>query len=144
MLNKPKAVLFDTNASYNPNAIWNMLEGKKISAYGSAQKYADDVKENDIVFYCHKGVGIIAAAKIIGPAFSENDNERYHDVQFITPIPVKDEPFQAIPFKRVVQMTGKSFYWARTIKVPALSMDEAELLIRELNNCYEMGEVDRK
>ena len=38
----------------------------------------------------------------------------------------------AMPFAKVSEITGKSFFWARTIKVPYLSKDEAENLAKEL------------
>jgi len=39
---------------------------------------------------------------------------------------------QAMPFTKVSELTGKSFFWARTIKVPYLSRSEAENLAQEL------------
>jgi hypothetical protein len=37
-----------------------------------------------------------------------------------------------MPFRKVSEITGKSFYWARTIKVPYLSKEEADTLADEL------------
>ncbi len=56
----------------------------------------------------------------------------YRDVEFLTPIPKKGEAIKAMPFGKVSEITGKSFFWARTIKVPYLSKDEAEKLAEEL------------
>ena len=56
----------------------------------------------------------------------------YRDVEFITPIPNKGHAIKAMPFGKVSEITGKSFFWARTIKVPYLSKDEAENLAKEL------------
>jgi hypothetical protein len=41
------------------------------------------------------------------------------------------------PFEMVSEITGKSFYWARTIKVPYLSKDEAANLVQELKKYLE-------
>ena len=38
----------------------------------------------------------------------------------------------ALPFRNVSEITGKSFFWARTTKVPYLSIAEAEHLAKEL------------
>ena len=42
-------------------------------------------------------------------------------------------PNNVMPFRKVREITGKSFYWARTIKVPYLSKEEAEKLVVELD-----------
>ncbi len=37
-----------------------------------------------------------------------------------------------MPFCTVKEILDKDFYWARTIKVPYLSVEEAKLLVKEL------------
>lgn len=59
----------------------------------------------------------------------------YRDVDFLTPITSrKDNIVSAMPFSEVSSKTGKSFFWARTIKVPYLTKSEALELVDELNN----------
>jgi hypothetical protein len=40
----------------------------------------------------------------------------------------------AMPFSHVKLKTGKTFFWARTIKIPYLSKSEALELVEVLNN----------
>ena len=90
-----------------------------------------------IVFYSHKGYGIIAAAKVVGPTKADGTEEKFHDVDFLTPVPTRASGVQtekAVPISRVSSVTGKSFYWARTAKVPYLTKDEPEALLNELVN----------
>lgn len=61
----------------------------------------------------------------------------YRDVDFITSIPNRGQALKAMPFWKVSEITGKSFFWARTIKVPYLSKDEAENLAKELKEYLE-------
>lgn len=58
-----KGVLFDTNRSYDENAIWHMLEKKRVSAFGDTKYVADYVKPRDLVFLCHKGHGVVAGCR---------------------------------------------------------------------------------
>jgi len=39
-----------------------------------------------------------------------------------------------MPFWKVKEVLSKNFFWAKTIKVPYLTSDEAEKLISELKN----------
>lgn len=59
------------------------------------------------------------------------------DVTFSTPTPKKGEEIKAMPFNKVSEITDKSFFWARTIKVPYLSKEEAENLATELKKYLE-------
>ncbi len=128
-----KGVLFDTNKSYNSNSIWDMFEKSRVAAYGETQYVIDYLKPNDIVFYSHKGTGIVGAAKVISGVKQDGSEEKYCDVEFLTPIPNRNTGvLKKMSFKKVSQVTGKSFFWARTIKVPYLSQEESSLLIEEL------------
>ena len=63
------------------------------------------------------------------------ENEEYRDVRFLTPVPDKsDKDIRAMPFSEVSKITGQTFFWAKTIKVPYLDRDEAINLVTELNN----------
>ncbi|MBC8556008.1 MAG: hypothetical protein H8D23_40865 [Candidatus Brocadiales bacterium] len=128
-----KGVLFDTNRSWDEDSIWYMMENSCVAASGDAKKFIDYVNLGDIIFFSHKWVGLVAAAKVIKDASKDPDRDTlYRDVDFITPIPKKGETMKAMPFKKVSEITGKNFFWARTIKVPYLSKDEAENLAKEL------------
>lgn len=129
-----KGVLFDTNRSWDENTIWYMMENNRVAAFGDAKRFIEHVHPGDIVFFSHRWEGIVAAArvKLGGVKVADDGAEHYRDVEFITPIPKKDQPLKAMTFSKVSEVTGKSFFWARTIKVPYLSKNEAENLIKEL------------
>jgi hypothetical protein len=128
-----KGVLFDTNMSYDQDSIWDMIESKVVAAYGGVKHVVDFLNPKDIVFLVHKGYGIVAAAEVIGPAKDGDPDERYRDVKFLTPVPNKKSDIQKfMPFSDVSSITGKSFFWARTIKVPYLSREESQVLLTEL------------
>lgn len=84
-----KGVLFDTNRSYDEDKIWEMMEKKRVAAYGDMKHVVDYLNTKDIIFFSHKWVGIIAAAEVIGPAKDDGTDERYRDVKFLTPFPIK-------------------------------------------------------
>ncbi|HEX2950931.1 MAG TPA: hypothetical protein VHV83_15415 [Armatimonadota bacterium] len=128
-----KGVLFDTNCCYDEESIWEMMEKKRVAAYGSVKYFVDHLNQKDIVFFSHKYCGIVAAAEVIGPAKDDGPDEKYRDVRFLTRIPNRSAGVQSyMPFSQVASITGKSFFWARTIKVPYLSRDEAVHLLDEL------------
>lgn len=129
-----KGVLFDTNRSWDENSIWSMMDNSRLEAYGYAKRFVYHVHVGDIVFFSHKGYGLIAAAKVKGDVKAPDDETLYRDVEFLTPIPEsKDNKLPAMPFSEVALKTGKSFFWARTIKVPYLTKSEALDLVDELN-----------
>jgi hypothetical protein len=128
-----KGVLFDTNRSYDENCIWEMMEHKRVAAYGDTKEVVRRLNVRDIVFFSHKNVGLVAAAEVVGPVKQEGDEELYRDVRFLTPVPNQVSGIQRyMPFSQVTQVTGKSFYWARTDKVPYLSREEARGLVDNL------------
>ena len=109
------------------------MEKERVAAYRDAKRFAEYVQPRDIVFFSHRGRGIIAAAQAISPTKSDGPYELYHDVKFLTPTPKRSIGIQrAMPFQQVQAVTGKSFFWARTIKVPYLSKEEADILLKEL------------
>ena len=128
-----KGVLFDTNRSWDEDSIWYMMENSCVAAFGDAKRFVEYVHPSDIVFFSHKWAGLVAAARVKKGDIKAPDGETlYRSVEFITPIPKKGSPIKAMPFQKVSEITGKSFFWARTIKVPYLSKDESENLAQEL------------
>lgn len=128
-----KGVLFDTNRSWDEDSIWYMMENSRVAAFGDAKRFVEYVYPGDIVFFSHKWTGLVAAARVKKGKIKAPDQETlYREVEFITPIPIKGQTIKAMSFGKVSEITGKSFFWARTIKVPYLSRDEAENLAKEL------------
>lgn len=128
-----KGVLFDTNRSYDENAIWEMMEKSRVSAYGSIKYVVEYLNPKDIVFFSHKWVGVVGAAEVVGAPKLEGEDEEYRDVRFLTPVPEREKGIvKSMPFWQVSQVTEKSFFWARTIKVPYLNRDEAQSLLQAL------------
>jgi hypothetical protein len=130
-----KGVLFDTNRSWDEESIWYMMENSRVAAFGDAKRFIDYLHPGDIVFFSHKWVGVVAAARVKrGAVKAPAPDTRYREVEFITPVPERGSEVAGMPFHRVSDITGKSFFWARTIKVPYLSRQEAEMLAEELAN----------
>ncbi|WP_227992675.1 hypothetical protein [Shewanella sp. YLB-07] len=128
-----KGVLFDTNRSYNEDSIWSMMDNARLESYGDAKRFVHHVHVGDIVFFSHKKYGLIAAAKVKGEVKAPDEDTLYRDVEFLTPIPNRNNgKIRAMPFSEVSLKTGKSFFWARTIKVPYLTKNEALDLVEEL------------
>lgn len=132
-----KGVLFDTNRTYSEESIWYMMENNRVAAFEEASRFVGYVYPGDIVFFSHKGEGIVAAAEVKGEIQEDKIDPEistlYRDVRFITPIPSRDSSnTKAMPFWKVSEITEKTFFWARTIKVPYLSMTEAKKLAEEL------------
>lgn len=133
-----KGVIFDTNKAWDEDSIWYMMENNRVAAFGDAKRFVEYVYPGDIVFFSHKWAGIVAAGKVKkGQIVAPDDSTLYREIEFITPIPKKGEPIKAMPFGKVSEITGKSFFWARTIKVPYLSKDEANNLAVELKTYLE-------
>ena len=87
--------------------------------------------------FSHTGFGLIAAGKVIGDIEAPDDKTLCRKVEFITTIPKKGENIIAMPFAKVSEVVGKPFFWARTIKHPYLSREEAENLAEELKKYLE-------
>jgi len=130
-----KGVLFDTNRSFDEDAIWGMMEESKVAAYGNTRYVVEYLNPKDIVFFSHKGVGLVAAAEVISSVKSiEPREDQYRDVRFLTPTPERQNGVvKYMSFSEVSKTTGKTFFWARTIKVPYLTRSEALSLVDELN-----------
>ena len=124
-----KGVLFDTNRTYFEDSIWYMIENSRVAAWGDTKRFIEYIYPDDTVFFSHRGEGLVAAGRVKGNIVSlDDENAKYRDVEFTTPVPKKGQEIVAMPFCKVSEITGKSFYWARTVKVPYLSQDEAKNL----------------
>ena len=127
-----KGILFDTCKSWD-EAIWIMMEQRRVAAWGNAKRFVNYINENDIIFFSHSGAGLVAAATVNKGKVRESDDDGlYRDVEFITSIPVRGSEIRAMPFWKVREIMGKNFFWASTIKTPYLSSKETEKLTREL------------
>ena len=128
-----KGVLFDTNRAYNENSIWDMIEKKRVAAYGTSRVWVSVLNPKDIVFFSHKYCGLVAAARVKGKLQKPSDDEWYYNVDFLTSFPNRGSgDIKYMPFAKVVEATGKTFFWARINKVPYLSKIEADNLVEEL------------
>ncbi len=130
-----KGVLFDTNRSYNSDSVWDMMEKSRVAAYGDVKYVVEYLSQGDIVFFYHKGVGVIAAGEVLGRVRQAGSDEQYRDVRFLTPIPRRQLGLtRAMSASQVSQAIGRNIFWARTIKVPYLDRADAQKLLTELNN----------
>ena len=128
-----KGVLFDTNRSYDEDAIWYMMEKARVAAFGDAKRFINYLNPGDFVFFSHVRKGLVAAGKVCrGPVRTPDKDTHYRKVDFITPVPIRSDHYAAMPFRMVSEITGKTFYWAKTIKVPYLSVSESQQLAQEL------------
>lgn len=134
-----KGVLFDTNRTYDSESIWYMVKERRVAAFGDAKRFVERVNVGDMVFFSHAGTGIVGAATVRGQVRHDGPETLYRDVEFVTPLPEQGGELRAMPFRRVSEITGRSFYWARTIKVPYLSGEETDLLVDELRRYLEKG-----
>ena len=136
-----KGVLFDTNRSYDEESIWYMMENSRVAAFGDAKVNVERLNVGDLVFFSHRWTGIVAAARVRrGTLRNDGPETLYRDVEFITPVPQHGAEPNAMPFGMVKEITGRSFYWAATIKRPYLSNPEALLLADELRQHLEEGD----
>lgn len=136
-----KGVLFDTNRSYDlteHGCLKDMLIKQRVSAYGNRKDAVDCFKKGDMVFFSHKGVGVVGAARVKGDHVREEAHpdfgaERYLDVDLLTVVPrAFDRRIPAVSFNGVSELLGHGFYWARTDKRPYLSLDESDELLLSL------------
>lgn len=112
-----------------------MMEKKLIAAYGNRKDAVDNLGRRDVVFYYHTGHGVVAAAQVLGPTRQDGSEEKYRDVEFLTPIPNRRDGIQkCMPSWQVSPITGNNYFWARIDKRPYLTTEEAETLLDELRN----------
>ena len=129
-----KGVLFDTNRSYDQDSVWEMMDKSRVAAYGDIKYVVEYLNPGDIIFFYHKWVGLVAAGEVRGPVRQDGDEEQYREVRFLTPVPNRQTGLsKAMPASDITKVTGRNFFWARTIKVPYLDREEAQKLVTELN-----------
>jgi hypothetical protein len=129
-----KGVIFDTNASWDENAIWYMCENSRVAAFGDQMGIVHWINKNDIVFLYHKNQGIIAAGRVVTKKVTENEDEEvfYHGLEWLTARPVRGVPFKSMPAWQIKEVLDRNFFWARTIKTPYLSSEESATLLKAL------------
>jgi len=127
-----KGVIFDTCRSHFEESIWYMCENRRVAAFGDQSEIVHYLGRNDVVFLCHKHVGIVAAGKVISEVRTDTEHEEkalYRDLEWLTPVPVRGQPLRALTVRRVREILEHNFFWARTIKTPYLKNGEVEKLL---------------
>lgn len=134
-----KGILFDTNKTRSPNDIWDMFENGKVSAHGGAKNCVKSFKTGDYVFYYHIGWGVVGAGKIKSSEVKENksEDEMYMDVDLLTPAVKCESDLKCVSVAELRKLLGKNFFWAKTTKVPYLSVDESEKVLEFLRQKYQ-------
>mgnify|MGYP006282134849 CR=1 FL=1 len=131
-----KGIIFDTNKSYDKegeiSSLESMITQKRISSYGSRKDAVKSLNRGDLVFYYHKGKGIVAAAEVTGRRINKEPGEWYWDVEFLTRVPKDFNNPKAMSYKEVKKVTDQQYYMARIQKAPYLSYEQAEHLLEEL------------
>jgi len=128
-----KGVIFDTNKSYSSESIWYMCEGNRVAAFGGIKGIVHSLNKKDIVFLYHKGKGIIAAGEVKSDVKEDKDEDAlYRDLKWLTPIPEKGQPLKAMSASDIERAMGFGFFWAKTMKPPFLTGEEAIKLLAEL------------
>jgi hypothetical protein len=56
----------------------------------------------------------------------------YCDLKWLSSMPVQGKPFKFMPVWQIKKVTGRNFWWAKTMKAPFLNKDEAAHLLGEL------------
>ncbi len=128
-----KGVLFDTCRSHIPESIWYMCENNRVAAFGDQAHVVTYLGMNDIVFLYHKWKGIVAAGRVASRVkIDDVKDAKYCDLEWLTAKPVKGEDLKAMSAAMIKKVLDRNFFWARTIKVPYLSVSESEILLDEL------------
>jgi len=126
-----KGILFDTNKTYGPNDIWDMFKNSKVSAYGSVKSCVNSFNKGDYVLYYHKGVGVVGAGIVKSSKAKEikAKEELYLDVEMITPVVTCEDDLECVTVAELRELLNKNFFWAKTTKVPYLSVEESKKVI---------------
>ena len=134
-----KGIIFDTNATYDSESVWDMFKHHKISAYGDASNFVYRFNKNDYVLYYQIGYGVIGAGQIIDSKVYDNKDaeEKFRKVKLLTPEIKSLDEICCISPSELTEITGKNFYYASTVKSPYLSEEDAKAVIDELNKKYE-------
>jgi len=128
-----KGVLFDTNLSYDEDSIWYMCDRNRVAAFGSIKGIVHSLRKGDTTFLYHKGRGIIAAGEVKSGAKEDaSADAMYCDLKWLTAKPSKGEGLRAMPVSQIKKVTGRNFWWAKTMKPPFLNPAETKHLLMEL------------
>lgn len=126
--NSPIGIIFDTNKSYNVDSQEYMIRKHRVSAWGSAQKFIDRFKQGDYVLYYEKGQGVFAVGRVTSSDSMTQNNETYREVEMIVQ-PQEGIYISASRLKKIVQ---PNMYFASTVKVPYLTMEQVTDIIKKL------------
>lgn len=136
-----RGIIFDTNQSYNDAAVEEMLGTAQpcVAAFGKAKEDIERLNIEDIIFYYHKGTGIIAVGEVTGPViFNEFAEEKRRSVKLIIP-PVRNKNGYVgvkvnADFRNQVknENNNKRFRLDRTMKVPYLYDNESKEIDRAI------------
>lgn len=130
-----KGIIFDTNRSYDEKAIWDMMSEHKVSAYGDIKYCVKAFNKGDYVLYYHKGYGVVGGGRIKSSKSKEipENYEMYMDVELLTPeLNENDGIKHSISASELKQLLNKGFYFAKTTKVPYLSVEESQKVVDAL------------
>jgi hypothetical protein len=128
-----KGVIFDTNLSYREDGIWYMCDRDRVAAFGSIKGIVYSFRKGDIVFLYHKGRGIVAAGEVKSDVKEDGAADAmYRELRWLTPKPEKGSNLRAMPVSQIRHVTGRNFYWAKTMKPPFLKKEDAEHLLEHL------------
>lgn len=137
-----KGVIVDTNLSYDEDSIWYMCENDRVAAFGDIKGVIYSLGKGDIVFLYHKGRGIVAAGEVLREAKDDDEwDATYCDLNWLTPKPSKGSAYPAMAAWQIREAMGFGFFWARTLKVPYMNMEESAKLLTELNKVLSPGAV---
>ncbi|MGN8806344.1 MULTISPECIES: hypothetical protein [unclassified Blautia] len=134
-----KGILFDTNKTYGPDDIWDMFANSKVSAYGGIKTCVNSFNKGDYVLYYHKGWGVVGAGIVKSSKAKEipAKEEMYLDVEFLTPRVQNENDLRCISVSELRELLNKNFYWAKTTKVPYLTVDESKKVVELLLKKYQ-------
>lgn len=134
-----KGIIFDTNATFDPEAYRDMFKERKVSAYGNSARFVRRFNKGDYVLYYHAGYGVIGVGQIIDSNVYENkeSGEEYRRVRLLTPEVESIDDACYISPSELSEITGKSFLFGSTVKSPYLSAAEVMRVAEELNKRYD-------
>lgn len=128
-----KGVIFDTNLSYDEDSIWYMCEHNRVAAFGDVKSIVHSFNKGDIVFLYHKGRGIVAAGEVKSDVKEDAAADAmFRDLKWLTTKPARNVPLKFMPVPQIKEVTGRNFWWAKTMKAPFLNKEEAAHLLGEL------------
>ena len=96
------------------------------------------MEKDDYVLYYQVGYGVIAAG-IVTDNVAENldREERCRRVNLLTDVIRCEEDICAISPRELEELLGHGFFYANTIKRPYLSIKEAKLITKKLQEKYQ-------